>query len=100
LQCRGDIAFAQQDIGGGAFDCALVDTTTHRRVALRIDVDQQHAPLRRSERRSEIHAGRRLADAAFLIGDGENAVHGTAAGYWRLATGQMTKRTLTMELSR
>ena len=54
---------------------ALVDATAHRRVALRIDIDQEHAPLGRRQRCREIHARRRLADAAFLIGDRENAVH-------------------------
>jgi hypothetical protein len=42
---------------------------------LRIDVDQQYAALGRRKRGGEIHAGRRFADAALLIGDGENAVH-------------------------
>ena len=54
---------------------ALVDAAAHGRVALRIDVDQQHAPLRRRQRGGEIDARRRLADAAFLIGDGEDAMH-------------------------
>ena len=43
-----------------------------RRVALRIEVDEQHAPLRRGEARREIDGGRRLADAALLVGDRED----------------------------
>src|SRR6185369_9859251 len=39
-----------------------------RSVALRIKVDEQHAPADRRQRRREVDAGRRLADPAFLIG--------------------------------
>ena len=35
---------------------ALVDAAAHRRVALRIDVDQQHAPLGRGERAARLTA--------------------------------------------
>ncbi len=37
----------------------LVDAAAHRRVRLRVEVDQQHAALRRGERRREVDAGRR-----------------------------------------
>ena len=47
----------------------LVDARARRRVALRIEIDQQHAALHRDQARGEIDAGRRLADAALLVGD-------------------------------
>jgi hypothetical protein len=72
---RCSIAIAEQHLGRRALHRAFVDTATHRRVALRIDVDQQQAAFRCRERRSEIDAGRRFADAPFLIRDCENAMH-------------------------
>jgi hypothetical protein len=43
-----------------------------RRIALRIGVDEQHTLLERPQRRGKVDRGRRLADAALLVGDGEN----------------------------
>ena len=54
---------------------ALVDSTSHRAVALRVEIDQQYALAMRRNSGRQIHRGRRLADAALLIGDAKNARH-------------------------
>ena len=57
-------------------DLRFLDAATHGGVALRIDVDEQHAAARRGERGREIHGGGRLADAALLVRDRDDALHG------------------------
>jgi hypothetical protein len=47
----------------------LVDPASHGGVALRIQVDQQDAPLGSRQRRREIDGRGRLADPTFLICD-------------------------------
>ena len=54
---------------------SLINPGAHGRIALRIEVDQQHAAFHRHQARGEIDAGRRLADAAFLIGDRNDLRH-------------------------
>src|SRR5262245_53320546 len=56
---------------------ALVHAGAHRRVSLRIEIDQQHAALGRSEGCRQIYRSRRLADAALLVGDCDDAFHGS-----------------------
>jgi hypothetical protein len=53
-----------------------VDAAAHRGVALGVQVNQQHAHGRLGERGGEIDRGGGLADAAFLIRDGDDAGHG------------------------
>ena len=57
---------------------ALVDARAGGRVALRIEIDEQHAPLHRGEARREIDRRRRLADAALLVRDRDDARHRAA----------------------
>ena len=45
-------------------------------VALRVAVDEEHAPPALFERAGQVHARRRLADPAFLVGDGNDFAHG------------------------
>ena len=45
----------------------FVHARTHRRIALRIDVDQQHTTVLRGKRSGKIDGGGRLADAAFWL---------------------------------
>ena len=45
-------------------------------IALRIEVHQQHALLGAGQRRRQVHGRRRLADAALLVGDRDDAAHG------------------------
>ena len=52
-----------------------IEPEVERRVRLRIDIDQADALPGAGERGAEVHGGRRFADAAFLIDDGDGA-HG------------------------
>jgi hypothetical protein len=54
---------------------ALVDAAAHGGVALGVEVDQQHALAGCGEAGGEVDTGGRLADAALLVGDTENAGH-------------------------
>ena len=56
----------------------LVHTAAHRRVALRVEVDQQHPAPRRRERHREVDAGGRLSDAALLVGYRDDLGHGSS----------------------
>ena len=72
------LALAEQHLAGAALELLLVDAAAHGRVALRIEVDQQHAALGRRQRRGEIDRGGRLADAALLVRDRDDALHATS----------------------
>src|SRR5262249_33692200 len=50
-----------------------VDAKAGRSIALGIEIDDQHALADRGEGRAEIDRGRRLADAALLVGERQNA---------------------------
>jgi len=67
---------AEENVTGAALERALVDAAAHGRIALWIEIDEEHAPLRCGERGRKIDGGRRLADAAFLIRDCDDPVHG------------------------
>ena len=56
--------------GGG------VEAQVERGVGLRVDVDQPDAEPVAASAAAEIHRGRRFADAAFLVDDGDGA-HGS-----------------------
>ena len=47
----------------------MADSETGRRIALRVQIDEQHPATGRSQCGREIDRGRRLADPAFLIRD-------------------------------
>ena len=64
-----------------ACERALVEAGARRRVALRIEIDEQHAPLHRDEARREIDRGGRLADAALLVRDRDDARHRAAVAH-------------------
>ena len=51
----------------------VLDAERGRCVALRVEVDDQHARARLGQGRGEVHRGRGLADAALLVRDGEDA---------------------------
>ena len=87
---RGERGLAAQHIEGGVCG-ALVDAEPGAGIALRIEIDDEHALADGRERGAEIDGGGGLADAAFLVGEGENAraawpecVHGALAssGAW------------------
>ena len=68
-------AIAQHHLATGARLRVLVDAASHGGIALRIEVDQQHAPFGRRQRGSKIDGGRGLSDAAFLICDCDDPLH-------------------------
>jgi hypothetical protein len=43
---------------------------------LRIGVDEKHCSVAHGERGGEVYSGRRLSDAAFLVGYCNDSVHG------------------------
>ncbi len=51
----------------------LVDAEPRAGIALRIEIDDEHAFADGGERRAEIDGGRRLADPALLIGERDDA---------------------------
>ncbi len=64
---------ADQHVVGRAAAVAAVDAEAGRGVALRIEVDDQHALADRGQRRAEIDRRGGLADAALLVGEGQDA---------------------------
>ena len=60
---------ADQHVIGRAVAVAAVDAETGRGIALRIEIDDQHALADRRERGAEIDRRRGLADAALLVGE-------------------------------
>ena len=71
-------AVAQQDVADRALEQALVHAAAHRRVALRVEIDQQHAAPGSGERGRQVDGRRRLADATLLVCDCDDAMHGEA----------------------
>ena len=65
--------FADQHVIGRAAAVAAVDAEAGRGVALRIEIDDQHALADRGERGAEIDRGGGLADAALLVGERQHA---------------------------
>src|SRR3990167_3240979 len=70
-----DTALANQHVVNRVLKGVLVDTAAHGGVALRIEVDQQHAALGSHQRGRQVDAGSGLAHAAFLVGDCEYFSH-------------------------
>ncbi len=62
-----------KNVVGGMAAAALIDAEAGRCVALRIKVDDQHLFADSGERSAEIDGGRGFADAALLIGHGQDA---------------------------
>src|SRR5712672_641744 len=62
-------SFAGDEIVGRDLPAFLVDAEPGRGIALRIEVDDEHALADGGERGAEIDRGRGLADAALLVGD-------------------------------
>ncbi len=58
-----------------ALDAVALDSHTTGRVRLRIGIYQQGLALRRCQGGGEVDGGRRLPDAAFLIGYRDDARH-------------------------
>ena len=65
--------FADQHVIGRAVAVAAIDAEAGRGVALRIEIDDQHALADRGQRGAEIDRGGGLADAALLVGERQDA---------------------------
>ena len=72
--------FADQHVIGRAVAVAAIDAETGRGVALRIEIDDQHALANRRECRAQIDRRGGLADAALLIGQRQDARMGRWSG--------------------
>ena len=68
---RRELLVIGQSIVGRVRPAFAVDAESGRCVALRIEIDDQHALADRSQRGAEIDRRRGLADAALLIGESE-----------------------------
>ena len=63
-----EIGLLEQHLAHRGLELALVDAGGHGGVALRVEVDQQHAARGGGEGGGQVDGRRRLADAAFLVG--------------------------------
>ena len=68
---RGDAGRSEQDVVDRKRQRPLVDPRAHRRVALRIEVDDDDALAAPRQPGGEVQGRRRLADAALLVRDAE-----------------------------
>jgi hypothetical protein len=64
---------AEHELVGGHPARRALDAEPGAGVALGVEVDDQDLAPARRQRRAEIDRGRRLADAALLVDDGEHA---------------------------
>ena len=71
----GEVDHADEQVIHRALELALVDPAAHGGVALRIEVDQQHALPGLVQCGGEIDAGGGLAHPALLVGDAEYLGH-------------------------
>ena len=62
-----------QDVVDGDLARLVSDAETGRRVALRVEVDDEHTLAELGEGRAEADRGGALADATFLVRDGDDA---------------------------
>ena len=60
-----------QDVVHGDLEVLRIDAERERQAGLRVEVDQQHAVAQLGQGRPDGGDGRRLGDAALLVGDGE-----------------------------
>src|SRR5712672_4629656 len=73
----GEYSLAQRPLAGDEIvgrdlPALLVDAEPGRGIALRIEIDDEHALADGGERGAEIDGGRGLADTALLVGDRQN----------------------------
>ncbi len=69
--CDGRVL--EKDVVDAEVERALVDSRAHRRVALRVEVDDQHSPTELCKTGGEVHGRRRLAHATLLVGNAEDS---------------------------
>jgi hypothetical protein len=64
---RGDVGLAQQHLVDRGSQPGLVDAGAHGGIALRVEVDQQHALVQLGQSGRQVDAGGGLADPALLV---------------------------------
>src|SRR6185312_2406556 len=72
---RGQVRLAEQHLAGAARELCLVYAAAHGGVALRVEVHEQDTAAGGRERGGQIDRGGGLTDAAFLVGDRDDALH-------------------------
>jgi hypothetical protein len=68
-----ELGFAEQQIVAGDLPGLAADAEAGAGIALRVEVDDEHPMPGRGKRRREVDRRRGLADAALLVGDGDDA---------------------------
>ena len=72
--------FAEQDVVDAFGDGGFVDAAAGGGVALRVEINDEHAHVFRRERGGEVDGGGGFAHAAFLVGDGDDVC--AHDGFW------------------
>ena len=70
-----DAARAEHDVHHAVLNAAPLHPAGDGRICLRVHVYQQHVGTAFGEDGGEADGGRRFADAAFLVGDGDDVAH-------------------------
>jgi hypothetical protein len=71
----GDGGRLQQHVVDRELELALVDARAHGGIALRVEVDHQHALAHLGQAGGQVDGGGGLADAALLVGDAKDLGH-------------------------
>ena len=71
----GDAGGFEQHVIDAQFELALVHARAHRGVALRVQIDHQHALVNLGQRGGQVDRGGGFSDATFLVGDAEYFGH-------------------------
>jgi hypothetical protein len=79
------LADSEQHVVDAVRQLALVDARAHGGIALRVEVDHEHALAHLGQAGGQVDGGRGLADAAFLVGHAEDPRHD---GSWCLLRAQ------------
>src|SRR5438046_6871459 len=69
---------AEEDVIHARIEPSLIDPQAGRRVALRVEVDEQGRALRESEAGREVDSGRGLAHAALLVDESDGLTDATS----------------------
>ena len=77
-----------QHVRHGSLDGPRVEAQADGQVRLRVHVDAQDAVALLGERPAEVDGGGRLADAALLVRDGDDAGHSASFAGWIGPIGQ------------
>ena len=83
-----DVALHQQVVGGRSSWCGC-DAQPHRQRALRVEVDQQHPPAELGQRGAEVDRRGRLADAALLVAERDDAGRTVPVQRWARVVSQL-----------